>query len=381
MSSSTFDTENKRLQEDWIKLARCSTKDALKEEIRMAIERGDVDSAGNALICVICDGSWAKRSYGKGFSSLSGSAAIIGFHTKKVLYYDTKNKHCNICVKSYAKTCPPNDHPCNINYSGPSSGMETEILVEGFKWCERFGARFNKIISDGDSSAFKEISEAAIYQNPEIVIEKVECINHLFKNFRKKFELLTKDTKFKLNFRKEVKLSTGFVQNSQYLTISFCSNIILFIGDDICKGLRMAAAHWRESDVNIIEKLQNLEKDCLNAPYHYFGDHDNCNKYFCKKTTTLKSAATIDFLKSGGVFHEILKLCNIYFASNVKSLLEDCTNNSAEELNNIIAKYLGNITMSYLMQPSNFLGHRWKAYKLFIGRIILSSSCSGCCAI
>lgn len=87
--------------------------------------------------------------------------------------------------------------------------METEIIVEGFKYCEGYNARFHKVISDGDSSAFKEISEAAIYQNPELVIEKIECVNHLFKNFHKKFIALTKDTKFDNDYRKMINLSTG----------------------------------------------------------------------------------------------------------------------------------------------------------------------------
>lgn len=112
----------------------------------------------------------------------------------------------------------------------------------------------------------------------------------------------------------------------------------------------MAAKHWRESKENEIEKLRNLERDCLNAPYHYFGNHDNCDKYFCKKTTTVESKETIDLLKSSGLFYEILNYCNVYFASNVKSLIEDRTNNSAEELNNVIAKYLGNTVEMYLEQ-------------------------------
>lgn len=220
MSSSTFDTENKKIQQDWDKLAKHHAEKALKEEIRLAIIRGDVDSAGNALITVITDGSWGKRSYGKGFSSLSGCAAIIGFHTKKVLYYDTKNKYCDICTKSYAKFCPPNDHPCNISYNGPSSGMETEIIVEGFKHCEGLGARFHKVIADGDSSAFKELSEAAIYHDPEIIIEKFECVNHLFKNFLKKFLALTKDGKFKNDYRKMISVSAG---------ITFINNIVFYL--------------------------------------------------------------------------------------------------------------------------------------------------------
>lgn len=93
--------------------------------------------------------------------------------------------------------------------------------------------------------------------------------------------------------------------------------------------------------MSLLEKLENLEKDCLNAPYHYFGCHENCDPYFCEKTTNDESESTIDLLKSGGIFHQILNYCNIYFASNVRSLIENCTNNAAEELNNVIAKYLG----------------------------------------
>lgn len=90
-----------------------------------------------------------------------------------------------------------------------------------------------------------------------------------------------------------------------------------------------------------IQKLENLERDCLNAPLHYFGNHDHCDKYFCKKTTTDESNAKIDTLKSVGLFHAILNYCNIYFASNVRSLIENCTNNAAEEFNSVVAKYLG----------------------------------------
>lgn len=209
MSSTSFDTENKNLQKDWWELGRSHAELALKEEIAHAKATGSVDSAGNALICVICDGSWGKRSYGKGFSSLSGCAAIIGLFTKKVLFYDVRNKYCQVCTQSYAKFCPPNDHPCNINYVGPSSGMEIEIIVEGFKACELMGARFHKIISDGDSSAFKEIRELCIYQNPDLVVEKIECVNHLFKNARKKFTAVCNDTSFNLKYRKVIRPSIG----------------------------------------------------------------------------------------------------------------------------------------------------------------------------
>lgn len=209
MSSSTFDYEQKMLQKEWWELGNYHARKALQEEIDHAIATGNVDSAGNALIIVICDGSWGKRSYGKGFSSLSGCAVIVGAYTKKVIYYGVKNKYCHTCTLSYANYCPPNEHECNISYVGPSSGMETEIIVDGFKACELLGARFNKIISDGDSSTFKEIRESLIYRNPDIIVEKFECVNHLYKNARKKIDALSSNTKFTLKDRKLLKSSIG----------------------------------------------------------------------------------------------------------------------------------------------------------------------------
>lgn len=145
----------------------------------------------------------------------------------------------------------------------------------------------------------------------------------------------------------------------------------------------MASKYWRESNVTLIEKLENLEKDCLNAPYHYFGIHENCSDYFCKKTTTPQSVKTIDDLKSAGLFHELLNYCNIYFASNVKSLLEDFTTNAAEELNSVIAKYLGNSHSQkiFLLVPLNRFYLRWKANKLFTGWFIFSSMLGSCCSV
>lgn len=105
----------------------------------------------------------------------------------------------------------------------------------------------------------------------------------------------------------------------------------------------MAATHWRDSNFEMIEKLKNLEKDCLNAPLHYFGIHDGCDKYFCNKTTKSESIDIVNLLKSDGLFHEIMNLCQDYFCSNVKSLLADHTNNWVEEFNNLVAKYLGKI--------------------------------------
>lgn len=138
--------------------------------------------------------------------------------------------------------------------------------------------------------------------------------------------------------------------------------------------------HWRESPLDRIKKLENLEKDCLNAPYHYFGDHKNCAQYFCQKKTTKESIRTIKTLKSSGLFHELLNYCNSYFANNVTSILENETTNAAEELNNVIAKYLGNTSTvnSTTHNLYTCFNNRRKEDQLFLGWFIHSQSLRSC---
>ncbi len=118
----------------------------------------------------------------------------------------------------------------------------------------------------------------------------------------------------------------------------------ILIGDDICVGVRKAAEYWRQSDIDDVEKYTNLERDILNAPLHYLGVHDNCRPYFCEKTTDVSTLATISVLKDSGLFHEILDLCQNYFANNAKSLIANLSTNRTEGFNSLIAKTLGKFT-------------------------------------
>lgn len=123
MSNNLYNKVQKSQQHDWESAARKSALDALYEAIEIANNLNLVDENGNALIVVICDGSWGKRSFGKGFNSLSGCAVLIGLRTGKVIFYGTRNKYCHTCKIAESKCTPVNRHDCNIDYVGPSSGM------------------------------------------------------------------------------------------------------------------------------------------------------------------------------------------------------------------------------------------------------------------
>lgn len=51
-----------------------------KEEAKLAHEAGDTDTDGIPMITVVADGSWAKRSYKKNYSSLSGVVCTFRAH-------------------------------------------------------------------------------------------------------------------------------------------------------------------------------------------------------------------------------------------------------------------------------------------------------------
>lgn len=192
LSNYLYDKTQKKQQKEWWELAKTKAFDALMEEKRLAVLNGEVDSSGNAFILMVCDGSWPKRSYSTNFSSLSGCAVIIGVRTNRVIYFDVKDKYCHVCKIAASRGTEPREHECNANYVGPSSSMETCIIIEGFQFCEKFGARFKEYISDGDSSTYKNICDLKIYQNPEQPVERDDCINHNGRNYRSAYLKLSK---------------------------------------------------------------------------------------------------------------------------------------------------------------------------------------------
>jgi hypothetical protein len=78
-------------------------KEAGKEECHLAKEAGEIDSNGRALITVIVDGAWCKRSYKTNYNESSGVGCIIGARTMHVLYIGVKNKLCAVYSKYQKK--------------------------------------------------------------------------------------------------------------------------------------------------------------------------------------------------------------------------------------------------------------------------------------
>ncbi|XP_050309467.1 uncharacterized protein LOC126745672 isoform X4 [Anthonomus grandis grandis] len=162
-----------------------SMEEAAAEEARIATIEGEVDKDGIPCITVVTDGAWAKRSYNVNYDSSSGVACIVGYKTGKLLFLGIRNKFCSLCSWYENKKKDVPIHKCHKNWNGTSTSMEADIVLEGFKRSmELYNLKFTKMIGDGDSSVHRKLLQSKPYGN--MLVQKVECRNHLLRNFAKK---------------------------------------------------------------------------------------------------------------------------------------------------------------------------------------------------
>ncbi|XP_022908270.2 uncharacterized protein [Onthophagus taurus] len=228
-------------------------KDAGEEEVAIAKGKGDVDDHGVALVSVVSDGAWSKRSYRTNYNAASGVGVIIGEATKKILHIGVRNRYCRICTEHFTNR---RTHKCFKNWSGPSTAMESDIFLEGFQHSVGVhGLKYIKLIGDGDSSVTKKLNSVKPYGT--CLIEKVECINHLLRNFSNKLVELSK----------KVRSTSGkFVPLQLRRKIS--TSVLRFR-----VAIKKSAEYRNGQNVPYEQKLLLFQKDLSNIQSHIFGDH------------------------------------------------------------------------------------------------------------
>ena len=219
---------------------------------------------GVPAIKVIVDGGWSKRSHKHSYNAKSGVAVIIGKHTKKLLFLGVRNKYCSVCTiaQNSGKDVPT--HLCYKNWDGSSPAMEADIIVEGFRQAEKqHGLRYMKLVGDGDSSVLSSIQQGVPIWGR--YVRKIECVNHVLKNYRSRLEEIAK-------------------QNSAYRGAGRLTQKQI---RRLTAGAR-AAIKMHTGNRN----FQQLRHDLRNGPYHVFGDHSKCNPAFCRVISASISTAT-----------------------------------------------------------------------------------------
>ncbi|XP_076660424.1 uncharacterized protein LOC143363777 [Halictus rubicundus] len=296
---------------------------AAEEEKRLATERGDVLPSGIRFIPVVADGSWMKRSYRTGkYDSMAGVSAIIGYHTQKVLFAGVKNKMCVICHNAAKKNEKPKKHSCFKNWGRhqTSTKMESDAIADGFETSiKKRGLVYATLIADGDSSVYKKILDCDPYKAAIVRVKKIECTNHLLRNFCNKLKDIAKTTP-PGKYRKAVESSVRRMRT------------------DITE----AAEYRVKENVSINRKINNLQKDLTNIPSHVFGEHKECRRlgYICDRIANNDEENMVPHLMEIGIYYKIQDIFRPLIA-HAESLLYNSNNNSVESFNSIIAKYTG----------------------------------------
>lgn len=312
----------------WSKTAEHCMAEAGKEEKNHAMSIGSMNEKGIPMIPVSGDACWSKRSYGRNYNASSGVGAIIGLFSKKVLYYGVKNKTCSICLRAHSKGVQPAKHRCFKNFQGPSTAMESVIITEGFKKSiESHGLIYNQYVADGDSSTYASIRNARPYES--VTVGKVECKNHLLRNYCKGLLSISSNTTYPIRARKILK--------DNYLRIRW--------------GIDSSVKYWVKQNIPFSDKMENIKNDITNGPYHIFGDHSKCASYFCNDEIKKRSENLVPELKVNGVFQKVEDLAH-RLSFHAYSFVHNETNNLVESFNARVAKFVGGKRVNFSQRRS-----------------------------
>lgn len=199
----------------------------------------------------------------------------------------------------------PEHDCCYKNWDGPSSSMETDMLVEAFQRSQELhGLEYHTVVGDGDSSVFYNLKTRVSYGRS---VKKVECANHAIKNYTKRLYVLRKE--------------------SSILKTTFTPNII----KRLKTAARGAIIHNAENG-NVL----SLKEDLRNGPNHVFGDHSQCKPYFCTK-----NGEAMDLPKKFKQACEKSRFCLRPLLEKSSQIITNRTSNAAENYMALVAKFTG----------------------------------------
>lgn len=326
-SERYFAKTQDKVFDEWETTAVEEMNAAAERERQAAIAEGRVKD-GIPIIDVYADGCWSARSYGNNYRALSGAAVIIGRKFGEVLFMAVKNKYCVICARAHNKNTVPKDHICYKNYEGSSSGMEAEIICDGFRHSiEMYNIIYGRLIADGDSATYAKILAQNPYPNTTVV--KIECRNHILRNLCNKLRAVSKEVKYPLKFRK-------LLSDKKVMTVR---KVVL------C-SIKEQRRLIQEGNITKMQAIQILHADVQNSLLHAFGDHRRCKNYYCQTEKSLMSAMEVQ----NSTFWFRLKVIIGTVASKSQSLVEDADTNTAERFNSIIAKIVGGKRVNFSMR-------------------------------
>lgn len=235
----------------------------------------------------------------------------------------TRNKSCPICSRAASKNIEAKNHVCSKNWKGTSTAMETSIILEGFKKSvEMHQLKYVKLIGDGDSSVYKKICLDKPYGS-SVTIQKIECTNHLLRNF------ITKCIELSNKIRSS---------RSDYVS----PNLRKILRTNVIRlrtGIKSSINYHSKQGNSLNEQVTNIIRDIKNLPFHVFGQHNECATYFCKGSKSEEINYIPEMHKCGLL--QDLQVCGNRLIQNAHSLALNLTNNPAETYNSVVSKFVG----------------------------------------
>lgn len=338
MSPGTYRKYDMEMVAAFDKAAVTEMQQAAETAKQHALDRGDfIVHNGEKIpfVTVIADCAWMKRTYKTGkYDSLSGVAAIVEHHTRKVIFIGVRNKYCFVCEWAARHNVSPRDHLCYKNWGRDqaSTGMETDAILFEFKTSMKsYGMIYKTLIADGDSNVYKSILDHDPYREFSVVVQKKECVNHLYRNLSRKITAVATTRGPSARLKQLVEGSCLKFRETIEAAVAHCQPIV-------------------EPDFTSRQRIDVLQENIQNALYHVFGDHRKCPEY-CQRNTTPESLCTIDDLQQAGLFDQLIPILTT-LSYHAESLIYHANNNPAEIFNAIVCKFIGGKRLNLGMRGS-----------------------------
>lgn len=126
---------------------------------KIDIKNRNIPDNNIVRVAACFDVGWFTRGTGRTYDSLSGTAALIGYFSKKVIVYVTLNRKCAKCDQGHL----PEDHDCRLNFMGSAKAMEPHaavLLMKDHPILMECNIQVGIFIADNDSSSICAVRAA-----------------------------------------------------------------------------------------------------------------------------------------------------------------------------------------------------------------------------
>ncbi|KAJ8881752.1 hypothetical protein PR048_018238 [Dryococelus australis] len=171
---------------------------------------------------------------------------------------------------------------------------------------------------------------------PNFLITKIECKNHIMRNYKRRLREIGTKTKN----------ATGSVPGSVRSLLDADRQLRLRVA--VTSAIRYRSAGY----LPFQQRIDEPAKDIHNGPYHVFGDHRCWTErgFFCKGPKE-GDVCLADIPKEVGMWDDILSAKN-FVAHHLSSLIHNISTNDVERFNSVLCKFLGGKRVYFSMRVS-----------------------------